>query len=192
MFRSVRLALSAFLVLACYGIMARAAGGASFTVAATDVLLATSNSSGTSNFTLTSVGGYAGTVLITCSYAGPPTDTHLPTCGGGAIRVYRLQANQSVKGTIPVTPFPVPSAHETPSRTLPDRAPILALAAGALLLVNRRFRRFGWVALFLLGTFLVPLMTACGGGTKTLPYTVTATDTVTQVQASTGITITVR
>ena len=74
-----------------------------FTIKAGNVSVS-GQGSGTSQFTVTSVGGYAGTVYVTCS--GPDgnllSDLLLPVCGSPVEEA--LPANGSVSGSMSFTP----------------------------------------------------------------------------------------
>lgn len=186
--------LLAAIVLACCGATAHAAGTPSVTVGATNVTLASSSTVSFTTFTLTSVNGYTGTFVLSCQYSGPQTMKHLPYCGGGTARAWQLKANQSVNGNLPITPSPVPTARQSPGPSLPNRAPVFAVALAALLFLRPRFRRAGWLSMCFLAAAIVVSIASCGGGgvSGNYPYTVTATDTNTQAQVSTHFTITIQ
>jgi len=185
-----------------------------FTITATSVTMSSSTTTGvgSSSFTLTSVNGYTGSVHVDCTYPTAPTGVKMPFCGagyaGGAVvpvmPPITLTANQVVTGTVPFYNFAAPCANPCPA-SLPRSgghglAPGLALA-GALLLGFgiRRRRAAPWLTLTLLAAGALAGLagiSACGGNNNVVTpgiyaYTITATDTTTQVSQASSINVTV-
>jgi len=179
----------------------------SFTITATNATLSsnTSSGAGTSTFTLTSVNGYAGSIIVGCQPPTPPAGVKVPICSGGyaspgaipAQPPITLAANQVVTGTVPFYNMPVPVPVSLPRRGGHGIAPGLALA-GALLL-GFGFRRMAsrWLMLTLLAAATLAGLagiSACGGNNSvvtpgTYAYTITATDTKTAVAVNTSINV---
>jgi len=183
----------------------------SFTITATNATLSsnTSSGAGTSTFTLTSVNGYAGSVIVGCQPPTPPVGVKVPYCGGGyaspgaipAQPPITLAANQVVTGTVPFYNAPVPCSNPCPASLVRPRSHRLASGlalAGTLLLgfgVWRRARR--WLALMVFAVGILAGLagiSACGGNNSvvtpgTYAYTITATDTKTAVAVNTSINV---
>jgi len=175
-----------------------AAATPGFTVAATNATIG-AGGAGTSNFTLTSVDGYAGTVVVTCYATDPPAGARLPYCGGGPIRAEQLAAGATVTGTVPLTAFPAPEAANVPHRWGGSTGTGVALAGVLLLGFGLRRRASRWLAVALLalaGLAGLAGISACvgvGNGltTGTYPYTITGTDMSTNTTASSSFMVTV-
>ena len=169
-----------------------------FTVTATNTTVDASGS-GTSNFTLTSINGYAGTVWITCNPTNPPMNAKLPYCGGGAVLTEKLTASETVTGVVGMHGTPVPAPVSVPHRQ--GHAPAGGLAlAGALLLgwgLRRRASRWLVVGLLAVGALagLAGISACMGYGSGftpgTFPYTITGTDTTTNASVSSTFMVTV-
>jgi hypothetical protein len=187
----------------------------SFTITAANATLSSSTSSGvgTSSFTLTSVNGYAGQVLVNCQPpTTPPAGAKLPYCsdsfpsGNAAIPVQppiTLTANEVVPGTISFYNAAVPCSNPCPVN-LPRRGghglPQGLALAGALLLgfgFRRRVPRWLTITLLAVGAFAgLAAISACGGNNNvvtpgTYVYTISATDVTTAVSVTTSINVTV-
>jgi hypothetical protein len=156
-----------------------------FTISATNAIMPSSGN-GAIPFTLTSVDGYAGTVAVSCPEVNAPEGARVPYCGGGPLIAHPLTADQAFAGNLPLTPYGVP----------------VPLAAGALLtgLAFRRRRKAGSTRLALVvACTLAGLgeLAGCAGGNSGMTpgnytYTITATDTKTNVVVSTTANVTVR
>jgi hypothetical protein len=168
-----------------------------FTITATNVTMPGGGLPGTSQFTLTSVNGYSGKLVVNSQFAGSDMNAKPPNCGIHAAPLFILNANSTVSGTLTCYPYgkvvPVVELHRPPS--LPSRAPVLALAFAGWLVLRRRLRGTvaRWLGVLLLVAISVAGLGACGGNGQSgsYPFTVTASDTVTQSSVSTSITVTV-
>ena len=141
----------------------------------------------------------AGTLVVTCQYAGSSTfqsQNKLPICGIGPIAGIAVTTGQSTTGTISVVPWgtPIPvSLHGSPASR--SRAPASGLLLAGVLLLGFTLRRKGrrWFSLILVaaGTLAIAAgLSACGTNSNgptpgVYPYIVTATDLV-SVTGSTG------
>lgn len=184
-----------------------AAPSPSFTITATNVTMssATSSGIGSSTFTLTSVNGYTGTVVVGCIAPTPPSGANVPVCNwsaGPARGAYTLTANQVVTGSMafinsisPCNPCPV-SLPRRSGHGLPQG---LALA-GALLFgfaFRRKAARWLTLTLFAVGALAgLAAISACGGSNSvvtpgTYVYTISATDISTAVSVTTTVSVTV-
>ncbi len=142
----------------------------SFTIAATNVTMSSSNSSGvgSSSFTLTSVNGYTGSVLVGCQPPMPPAGVKVPYCDVPLPpHTYTLAANQVVTGNLSLFNSPVPVVPASAQRR-GGLGPAQGLAlAGALLLgFGFRRRRARWLTLTLLAMGALAGLagiSACGG-----------------------------
>jgi hypothetical protein len=193
--------------LACFPALAATP---SFTIAATNVTMSSSGSSGqgSSSFTLTSVNGYAGTVGINCSAPTPPAGVTVPLCsfGGPAFSDFAsLAANQAASGTIafrnsmpPCNPCPVNLPRRRRDHGL---SPDLALAAAFLFGFGfrRRAARRLTLTLFALGALAALAgISACAGNNSsihvtpgTYAYTINAVDMNSNEVVTTSINVTV-
>ena len=186
------------LVLACaVGWSAVPAIGATptFTISATNVTLPSGGKNASSQFTLTSVNGYAGQVRVDCAYAGGMMGAKVPSCGIVINPVSTLAANKSVTGSLTVMPYGNPKAFDTVALRGDDRrrvVPILAaVLAGCFILGRWRRRARSWLLVFLAAATLAGI-TSCGSGLSgTFPYTVTGVDIKTSASVSAPFTVTV-
>ena len=190
------------LMLACglglFGVRVQAAT-TSFTITATNVTMPGGSNPGVSHFTLASVNGYSGHLVVNSQYSGGDMNAKPPNCGSGGFTavMFTLNANGTVSGTLTCYPYgkvvPVVELHR-PLR-LPVRAPVLGLALAGWLVLRRRLpgTAMRWLGVVLLCAISLAGLTACGGNglAGTYPFTVTATDTVTQASVSAPITVTV-
>ncbi len=161
------------------------AASPSFSVSAMNTTMPSSGN-GSIPVTLSSVDGYAGSIVLQCPEVNAGAGARVPTCGGGPLRAYDLAANQMIQTSLPLVPYgePVPAS----------------IVAGALLLgvgLRRRRRRVWWFAPALLGSLAgFGGMIGCGGGPGMTPgaytYTITATDLKTNVVVSTTAGVIVR
>lgn len=162
------------------------AAAPNFSISATSVTMPSSGS-GSIPFTLTSVNGYVGSIVVQCSDVNAPTGAKIPYCGAGLLHAYDLAANTVVKDNLTLAPYgaPIPAG----------------LAGGALLLGfglrRRRKSRWATLALALVGTlFCLGGAVGCGGNPNgmtpgTYTYTVTASDIKTNLAVSTTANVTV-
>ena len=173
-----------------------------FTIAATNVTMSSSGSSGIgfTSFTLASVNGYAGTVAIGCLSPSPPAGVKVPYCGGSvALPAYTLTANQVVTENISLFNEPVPMPVSLPRRGGHGLAPGLALASALLLGFGFRRRAARWLMLMLLAAGTLAGLVgigACGANNTavtpgTYAYTITATDINTNASVNTAFNVTV-
>ena len=156
-----------------------------FTVSATDVTMPSSGD-GSIPFTLTSVNGYVGTVVVQCPAVNAPTGARVPICGEGPLKAYSLTADGAVTNTLALLPYGSP---------VPVAASALLFGFG---LWRKRKVRWPTLALVLMGSLVIlGGFLGCGGGTPgmtpgTYAYTVTATDLKTNASVSTTANVTVR
>jgi len=153
--------------------------GASYTITAAPVTIASAGASGTSAITATGANGYVGpgTVAISaCTLATSPTGAvHAPTCAITTGTVTFASGSGSGTGgvlTISTTAATTSNAHKATARTMPGgtgaRGGMIAVSAlvGLLLLLPGRARR--WRSL--LGAFLlvaaIGVLSGCGGGSS--------------------------
>lgn len=177
----------------------------SFTIWASNVTMPSSGT-GSIPFTLTSVNGYSGTVMVHCDDYNAPEGAKLPICGGSvAPLIYTLTANQVLNESSALSASPVPCTTNPCPVKLTHRqghggAASLMLAAVLLLGLGLRRRAARWLTLMLLavGTLAgLAEINACGGGSgSTLtpgvwPYTFVAADTTTNETATTTVNVTV-
>src|SRR5712691_3333247 len=91
------------LVLACgagLGAAPAFAATPTFAIAATNVTLPSGGNGTSSQFTLTSLDGYAGQVRVDCAYSGGMMGAKVPVCGIYVNPVSTLAANKSVTGSL--------------------------------------------------------------------------------------------
>lgn len=156
-----------------------------FTISASNATMPSSGN-GAIPFTLTSVDGYAGTVVVSCPEVNAPEGARVPYCGGGPLIAHPLTADQAFAGNLILSPYGVP----------------VPLAAGALLagLALRRRRKAGSIRLALMvECTLAGLgeLAGCASGNSGMTpgnytYTITAADIRTNVVVSTTANVTVR
>lgn len=164
----------------------------SFTIAASNVTMPSDGSIGTSLITLSSVAGFSGKVTVDTQFSGTEMNAKPPNCGIRTSPLYTLNAKQSVHATVTCYPYgkvvPVASPAAKPG-------PMLVLGAAGVLLIRRRLRGniSRWLGLFIVSAITVAFAGACGGNglSGTYPFTVTATDSVTQASVSTPMIVTV-
>jgi hypothetical protein len=197
-FLRIPLALAALLM----GFHPAAALAQSFTVTATNVAMPANGAASASQITLTSVGGYTGTIYVGCRYAGPPTTANLPICSGYTmVNNFPLTANQTITIMRPFYPYGaiIPLRQPVaPHRNSPALLAGLALAGVFLFCRPLHQRGARWLALVLLGAVTMAGVSACSGaapivqGTSgTYTYAITGTDISTNVTVSTTILVTV-
>jgi hypothetical protein len=173
------------------------AATSTFTVAATNVSLPANGNVGTSQFTLTSVNGYSGKLVVSSEYSGGDMNAKPPTCGIFTAPLYTLKANSTVTGTLACFPYGkvVPVAADSRRAGRPVLAPVVGLAVAFCFVFRRRMRTAGarWLGIFLLGMISIGAVASCGGNglSGRYPFTVTATDTVSNASVGTSITVTV-
>jgi len=190
------------LVVCCAGMVSAHALWAAtptFTVSATNVTMPANGGNGSSQIALTSVNGYSGRLTVNSQYSGGDMNAKPPNggSGGGTAPFYTLNANSTAKGTLTFFPYGkiVPIARLHRPAHVPNTAPVLGLAIAGWLVFRRR-RRMGaarWFAILVLGAITIAGVAACGGAglSGVYPFTVTATDTVTNTAANTQIMVTV-
>jgi len=179
----------------------------SFTLSAGNVTMSAAGPNSLT-FTLTSVGGYSGTIDVVCDPTNTPAGATLPLCGQPSPiadpEVFTLAADGTVQGSLPLlTTYPscsgpCPVRYDHPRRGF---APGLALAGALLAGYGLGFRRRAarWLVLTLLafGTLAgMAGISACGGGARTLtpgvwPYEIQAFDSGTNQVASATVNVTV-
>jgi hypothetical protein len=159
-----------------------------------------SSGMGESVVTLTSVGGYAGSLGLTCAYNGtPPEGKTAPSCTQRTPPMaIPIAAGQTVTSSVLLLGpgIAIPAAGRAPAHEA--ARPLLAgLAAGALLLLGLRRRRMGrMLVLAALSLAALGGISACGGskGNSLSPgvysYRVIAGDN-NQVNVSANFTVTV-
>src|ERR1700746_744150 len=91
--------------LVCSAMTLSAAPTPSFTIAARNVTMPSGGSFASSPFTLASVNGYSGQVLVSCGYSGGNMGAKVPTCGIYTNPNFSLGANQTVKGSLTLSPY---------------------------------------------------------------------------------------
>jgi hypothetical protein len=168
----------------------------SFTVAATNVTMPSGGNVTSSPFTLTSVNRYAGQVLVSCAYAGGNMGARVPTCGIYTNPMFALGANQTVKGSLTLSPYGKVIPYSAMRRTGVESAgvPVLAAAVLCFFMLGRRLRGGGrsWIAMIIAGLVAIGGITSCGSGLSgTFPYTVMALDSKSNVSANATIMVTV-
>jgi hypothetical protein len=164
------------------GVCARAS--TPFAITATNVTMPTSGISH-STFTITSIPA-AGTITVSCIYAGTNAEAKVPYCGGGPVLEYQVTAGETLTKSITIYPYgeavPAASLQAGPHRSghLPAAGLVLS---GALMLgfsFWRRARRWLTLAVLALGTLAgLAGISCCGGNGNgaahgTFPYVVTA------------------
>jgi hypothetical protein len=184
----------------------------SFTITATNVTMSSSDSTGigSSLFTLTSIGGYTGTLQIGCNIPTPKIGVTVPSCNYGAAEVVApgpvpppitLTANQVATGTIAFyNPVPCSGRCGGAARLGGQGLEQSLALAGVFLLGVGSWRRPGhFLTLTLLalsGLAALAGISACGGNNSvvtpgTYVYTISATDINTDVSVTTSIDVTV-
>jgi hypothetical protein len=158
----------------------RVSASTSFAITSTNVTMPASGN-GTTSFTVTGI-PMTGTLTIGCQFSGTQTNAKIPSCGGGPAYGAPVTAGQTVTGTLQFYPYgsALPLDQHQTGRNVSSTA-VLSLA-GALLFgfgFRRRFRRNSLAFLLVLCAFaILPMISACGGGSGmtpgTYPYTITA------------------
>lgn len=185
--------LLAAVCLVSFPLAAPAANTPAFAVSASNVTMPGGKAAGSTQFTLTSVNGYAGKLVVSCGYSGGEMNPRVPTCGSGTSVLYTLNANQSLHGTLSVYPYgsaiPV-IVHKKPGARAPFALALLIFGISSAGVRHLRRRR---VLLLALAAVLSAGLASCGGSdlSGTFPYTVTATDIATNVSVNASITVTV-
>jgi hypothetical protein len=180
-------------IVAAQGGQAFAAPAPTFTITATNVTFPSQKSGSASQYTITSLNGYAGNLLVGCAFAGGAMVSKIPECGGFTAALHPIAAGQTITGTLNFAPYGTPMPVALSGRRH-SHLPLGGLAIASLLLFGRRLRGGArWLALCLLGVISIAGVTACGGNglSGTFPFTVTATDVKTQASVATPITVTV-
>lgn len=197
-FLRIPLALAALFA----GLQPAAAVAQSFTIVATNIIMPTNGTAGVSQVTLTSVGGYTGTIYVGCQYSGLTTSANLPICSGYTMpNDFQLAANQTLTTGRVFYPYGVPIPLHLPAPPPGKvRAPLAAMALPGMVLLGLGLRRKSarWLAMLLLGTLALAGIAACAGSSSmatttpgTYTYSITGTDISTNVTVSTTILVTV-
>jgi hypothetical protein len=143
---------------------ASAATSPGFTLTASNVSVSDTGS-GSSSYTITSVGGFTGKVGASCFEPEIDGALVIPNCDVPE-QFLTIPANGSVSGTMPFTP---PSSVSAKNRAVDRRSPGGPLAAGAMLLAGlaaarRRLRWSRTLSTLLVCTGLLAGLTATGCG----------------------------
>ena len=191
------------MVLAVGAALSWAGSVPSFTLVASNTTTSASGS-GSIPYTLTSINGYSGTLVLGCSAVNAPAAARVPVCTTSAttspavIEGVQLTAGEVLNKSLPIYYGIVPASSASRQRGLGAERGLWL--AGALLLGVGLRRRAGWLKASLLAVFLLVGMgaiTACGGSSSNGPsagaysYLVSATDLSSKLSASTKITVTV-
>jgi hypothetical protein len=185
------------LAVASFSAVAQAPAG-TFTVSAGGVSIAPTGG-GAIPFTLTSVNGFAGSIVVGCQPPSVSAGVKIPVCGGGPVRLYSLTADQVVTGTITLFAYgsPLPAGFGPANHPVIGLLLVVALLSG--LTLRRRSAR--WLTLPLIFAAAIPFCSilGCGGSPQGFTpgaynYTVTATQygSATPLQQGTTATVTVR
>lgn len=169
-----------------------------FTISAGSATI-TPTGSGAIPFTLTSVNGFAGSIVVGCQPPDVAAGVKIPTCGGGPVRLYTLSADQALTGTLTLYSY----GSGVPAAIMPVKNPALAVLLVVLLLSGLTLRRRSArrLALPLVLIALIPFswISGCGTGPQgftpgTYAYTVTASEygSVTPLQEGATATVTIR
>lgn len=149
-----------------------------FTISAGSATI-TRTGSGSIPFTLTSVNGFAGQIVVGCAPPTVPAGVKIPLCGGGPFHLYTLTADQVLTDSLTLYSY----GSGIPAGVVPVKSPVLAVLLVVLLLsgltVRRRWARR--LTLPLVVVALIPFSSILGCGTApqgftpgTYNYTVTA------------------
>jgi hypothetical protein len=188
-----------FVALLAFACVRSVAQTASFTLAAQNATMPT-HGTGTIQWTLTSLNGYAGLITVDCSPSNPPKGANLPWCQGPINPPpFGLTANETLSEAFLLSATPGSGVQSFLHRAPHAGAANLALAGVFLFGVGFRRRVARWLGLTLLAVCaLTGLMSicACGGYSNTLTpgtyaYTLTAWDLNTNVSVSTTANVTV-
>jgi len=149
------------------------------------------------HFTLTSVGGFTGTVNVECRGPSPLGDLVLPECGPAASAV--VPANGSVGGTVSFVPPWTNGAASRSTVIRPSTLPMMAGALAGLGLLGLRLRRGAHriLSLTIVAVCVAALaaIAGCLGGSGlamtpgTYEYTLTATSTSLTQTATIDVTV---
>lgn len=163
MLRSLaRLTLLPTLLLATLSATAQSAAP-TFTIASSNVALSATGT-GSVPYTLTSVNGYIGTVVLKCQAPTVPAGVNIPYCGNAPVVSYDLTANQVVTGTFPLYGDPTLLGSAT------GHNPALALFLALALLSGLTLRRHSARRLTLPLFFAMLAALCCTTGCGTIPH----------------------
>jgi hypothetical protein len=130
---------------------------------------------GSTDYTLRSVDGYSGSILIECHILDPPSpNIKVPTCTYGPLELIPLGPDQIVSGKVFFYPpgSAVPVVAEQRRSNSSGRGTVqlcgLALASVALIGLAHRGRALRWLALGALAILGLGGISACGGSGNTM------------------------
>ncbi len=172
----------------------------------TTITIPTVGGSGNTGISITPVGGFTGTVNLTCSvvFAGTGTASNLPTCSFDSNQV-KISGTASGSSMLEISTTGIETASRRGPRS-PRYAPFPAKGVGILAcacLLGTKGRRRRWISALML-LVLVALIggsIGCGGGnespaeqagTTAGKYTVTVSATSDDVSASDPVTVVVQ
>ena len=169
-----------------------------FTISAGSASI-TPTGSGSIPFTLTSVNGFSGQIVVGCQPPAVPPNVKIPSCGGGPIALYTLTDSQVLNGSLGLNAYGAP----VPVGVLAAHNPLLAILFVIALLsgltLRRRSAHLLKLPLLLVAFALLSCVVGCGSNPQgytpgTYNYTVTASQygTVTPLQEGTSAVVTVR
>ncbi len=171
-----------------------------FTISASNTTMPTTGT-GAIPFTITSVSGYTGQIVVECMAPDPPPGVREPECGGGPIPApIDLAANSSTTGDVPISPYvyvgPTLTGTLKHSGRVWERGPALAgLLMLGLGLRRRKVPGLYSKRLLLSCGLLIGLagLNACGGVLTLTPGTYTYTlDAIAQANASHSVSTTLQ
>jgi hypothetical protein len=148
-----------------------------FTVSAGNVTM--SSSGAYIPVTLTSVNGFAGQLMLSCTPPNPAPGVNEPNCGyfgGPAVPPIQLTANGTATGGVSLSPNKPLPTHQTSSLARPTHGTTLAFSLAAILLFGVGLRRKK--AHLLLSSLLLTgfvSINGCGGEPTLTPGTYTYT-----------------
>lgn len=169
-----------------------------FKVTASNISLS-GQSRGSSQYTLTSVNGFAGTVAVVCNGPDPNLypDLIMPSCAEPTQELV-VPANGSISGSMLFYPPWEGVTGQLARPAKPGAAPLLAGAFAGLGLLGLRKRAGSWITLLLgvvcLGTLAGAVGCLGGGGLQMTPGTYTYTlsgTTISGVSGTGQVTVTV-
>jgi hypothetical protein len=166
-----------------------------FTITATNASLSTTGT-GSIPYTLTSVDGYIGTIIVKCEVPIVPAGVSIPNCGNAPIVSYTLTADQVVNGSFQLYGNTV----VTPAGFSASRNPALAIffivALLTVLTLRRKAAHRLTLPLFLVMLGALCCTTGCGSAPRgftpgTYTYVVSATQSPVSLYLGTKATVTI-